>query len=374
MAKLPNYPGVSSFVDRHGVTRYKFRKAGLKPATIPGQPGTPQFDAAYEAAAFGLPIPRKAAEVILHPSAAAVHKTPPASLNACWAKLRERPKFQKLEPATRYQYTYLIEAWLAEPVGSAQRGEGPVAELRPRHIQDSLDKMSASNSVITRLMIKKLMKEARLQDWIEFDPTYGTEPVERDTQPREAWPAHICARFESCWALGTSARTAYELAKWLGVRRSDIARMRWDQMVTKIIDGEPVEGFDFVQFKGRNRKGAFSKFHPISPMLAEALAPLDRTTGTVLVNRHGKPYNMNSIGAAMWGEWCPKAGIPRGYTLHGLRYAMGGMLADAGATAHESRDSLGHATFKEANNYSRTRDQARTSTSGMRKVVKMVRG
>lgn len=367
--KHPGYPGVSSFTDRHGVTRYKFRKTGLKPATIPGQPNTPQFDAAYEAAVFGTVV-RKTAVVIQHPRSA--H---PASLNACWAKVRLRPKFLKLEPATRTQYSYLIEAWLDEAMdGGGKRGEGPVADLRPRHIQDSLDKMSPSNSIILRLLIKKLTKEARLQDWIEFDPVYGTEPVERDSIPREAWPHHICALYEKHWPIGTSARTAYELAKWLGTRRSDVALVRWDQLVTKIIDGEPVEGFDFVQFKGRNRKGAFSKFHPISPMLSEALEPLDRSTETVLVTRYGTPYKMNSLGRMMRSFWCPLAGIPGGYTLHGLRFAMGAFLADAGATAHESRDVLGHSTFKEANNYARARDQARTSTAGMRKVVKMVRG
>ena len=76
------------------------------------------------------------------------------------------------------------------------------------------------------------------------------------------------------WPIGTTARTAYELARWLGTRRSDVALVRWDQLVTRIVKGQPVEGFEFVQFKGRRKKAAFAKFHPISPMLAEALAPL----------------------------------------------------------------------------------------------------
>ena len=367
--KHPDYPGVSSFTDNRGAIRWRFRKAGLKTSYLPGDPHTAEFDAAYQAAAEGRVV-GKTAEVIRHPRAAFPH-----SLNACWQKVKERPKFQRLDPATRYQYSYLIEDWLNEPMGDGmKRGDGPVSDLRPRHIQDSLDQRTASNSTILKVMIKKLMKEARLQDWIEFDPTYGTEAVERDSKEREAWPPHICAKYEAHWPIGTSARTAYELAKWLGTRRSDVALARWDQLVTKIIDGEAVEGFDFVEFKGRNRKGTFTKFHPISPMLAEALAPLDRSTGTVLVNRFGKPYRLNSVSQMMWSHWCPLAGIPRGYTMHGLRFAMGGMLADAEATAHESKDVLGHATFKEANRYARPRDQAKAATGGMRKVVRMVRG
>jgi integrase len=365
--KHSDYPGASSFVVK-GNTYWRFRKTGLKPVVLPGQPHTPAFDAAYQAAIEGRTV--KKADVVKHPRAA--H---PASLNACWMKVKARPKFDKLDPLTRYQYTYLVEDFLTESIDGMKRGDGPVSDLRPRHIQDYLDRLSPSNSTVLRVVLKKMMKEAIRQEWIEYDPTYSTETVERDNDAGfKAWPPHYCALFEQRWPIGSTPRTAYELARWLGARRSDVALVRWDQMVTKIIDRVPVEGFEFVQFKGRNKKGAFAKFHPISPMLADALAPLDRSTGTVLVNRKGRPMKMASISQAMKQTWAPAAGIPRGFTLHGLRKAMGSMLADAGASLHESRDVLGHATYKEVANYNKGRDQAISATRGNRAIVKLVRG
>ena len=79
--------------------------------------------------------------------------------------------------------------------------------------------------------------------------------------------------------IGSTPRTAYEIAKWTGLRVSDIVRLRWDMLVTKVIDGEPVEGFEFVEFKGRNRANAYRKFHPMTPMLEHVRAGIQYALG-----------------------------------------------------------------------------------------------
>jgi hypothetical protein len=48
MIKLPQY--VQAFVDRHGHSRFYFRRAGYKRTTLPGMPWTPTFMGAYEQA------------------------------------------------------------------------------------------------------------------------------------------------------------------------------------------------------------------------------------------------------------------------------------------------------------------------------------
>ena len=217
------------------------------------------------------------------------------------------------------------------------------------------------------------MKCAIREEWIEYSPCEGAERPDTKTKGKQAWPPHICAKYEAHHPIGTAPRTAYELAKWLGTRRSDVASVRWDQQVTKIIKGKPVEGFEFVQFKGRNLESAFPKFHPITPMLAAALAPLDHTTETVLAQANGQPYKIKSMTAMMW-HWRRAAGIPSGYSLHGLRHAMGAMLADADATAVQTKDVMGHATIGEQDKYTKQRNQARAAADGMKAVVRLVKG
>lgn len=366
----PDYLFVSSFTDNRGIERWRFRKSGMKPVYLPGEPHTKPFDDAYQGAIEGRVV--KKAEVIRHPRAGYPH-----SLNACWNLVQETARWKRLDPESQLLYDRTIMDFLRKPAGNGMTvGDGPIDQFRPRHVAAALNMLAdkPATAKLLLVMLRKITKVAIIQEWIEYDPTYGIEPPENPSEGHKAWPPHICALFEKRWPIGTKARSAYELARWLGSRRSDVALVRWDQLVTKIIDGEAVDGFEFVQFKGRNRKGAFAKFHPIMPMLAEALAPLDRTTETVLARQDGKPYDIKSLTVMMWKIWTPQAGIPRGYSMHGLRHAMGAMLADAGATAHQSKDMLGHATMQEVDRYSKSRNQARGAVAGSRKVIRLVRG
>ncbi len=59
-------PYLSSFQDRHDRTRWRYRRSG-KTISIPGQPGEPDFEEAYQAAVEGRP--RRKAVVVAHPRA-----------------------------------------------------------------------------------------------------------------------------------------------------------------------------------------------------------------------------------------------------------------------------------------------------------------
>ena len=362
--KHPDYPRISSKVVR-GKIFWRFMN-GSRPL-LPGQPHTSEFDAAYKALTEGR-IVRKADVVRL---STAAH---PASLKAAWQKVQETAKWKKLDPKSQRLYTRYIEEFLEQPAGNGmKKGDGPIADFKARHVQEALDASTPVKAKMLMVVFKKMAKVAIRQDWIEYDPTAGAERPEIISESKDAWPPHVCAQFELRWPIGSRPRTAYEMAKWLGTRRSDVGSIRWDHLVTQIVDGKAVEGFKFVQYKGRNRKGAFAKFHPISPMLAEALSTLPRDTETVLAKPDGQPYQIEGLTTMMW-HWTRKAGIEKGYSFHGLRHTMGAMLADADASDVQTQDVLGHATISEQNKYKKGRNQARSAAAGMQAVVRLVRG
>lgn len=49
---------VDSFTDRHGKPRHYFRAGRGRRVRLPGEPGSAEFMAAYEAAAAGVTVPR----------------------------------------------------------------------------------------------------------------------------------------------------------------------------------------------------------------------------------------------------------------------------------------------------------------------------
>jgi integrase len=126
-----------------------------------------------------------------------------------------------------------------------------------------------------------------------------------------------------------------------------------------------IEGFEFVQHKGRKR--GKTMFLPLTPLLVAALAPLSRDTERVLVSRLGRTFSDNGLTQAMV-DWARKAGIPEGYSMHGLRKSLGVKLAEADATTREIMEVLGHSSMEYAELYTREADRLRLAVKGMRKM------
>lgn len=84
-------PYLSSFKDRHGNTRWRFRRDG-KTISLLGQPGETQFEIAYEQALNGLAKPKRNA-VVAHPNASA-----PCSLGAAW-KIDQIRRVESIRPS-----------------------------------------------------------------------------------------------------------------------------------------------------------------------------------------------------------------------------------------------------------------------------------
>jgi integrase len=70
-------------------------------------------------------------------------------------------------------------------------------------------------------------------------------------------------------------------------------------------------------------------------------------------------------------QWCEKADIEPGYTMHGLRKALGIKLAEADASTRQIMESLGHSNIAFAELYSREASKIRLVVQAMDKVTKV---
>jgi integrase len=359
--KHPDYPGVSSMTDRHGKQRWRFRRGGHKDIMLPGEPHTPEFDAAWQAVIECQPLPHKGQVIRL--SAAAL----PETFKAAYVLLRKSQDWKDLDDRTRERDCRHIEKFLGYSDGL---GDCRVADLRRKHVRSYLATMADTPHAarVALKSIRKLVMTAIEEEWLDTDPTWQM----KYNPPRNGWPAwtaDMMDAFERHWPVGSPPRTAYALGLWLGNRASDVARLRWDHLVIKtiVVDGQAVtiEGFEFVQHKGRKR--GKTMFLPLTPLLVAALAPLSRDTERVLVSRLGRTFSDNGLTQAMV-DWARKAGIPEGYSMHGLRKSLGVKLAEADATTREIMEVLGHSSMEYAELYTREADRLRLAVKGMRKM------
>jgi integrase len=353
-----NRPYLSNYQDRHDKTRWRFRRDG-KTVSLKGEPGELEFEEAYSALLEGRE-PRRAV-VVSHPGA-----TVPKSFKDGWQRVLRTPEWIRLDQATKDKNTRLASDLMTMRVieeAPDQWGDMLVSDIRRRHLKDILGRLSATPHKAKHMLvaIRKIVAVALDEEWIEVDPSYGLK-FRPDYVGWRAWTTDEREKFEAHFAIGTTQRTCYAIALWLGNRRSDVATLRWDM-------------FDWKRGVVRleQEKGGKALVLPITPMLRDALAPLPRTGDTVLVTAYGKPFSAKSLTGTM-AHWTEKAGLPKGCTLHGLRKSLGKLLAEGGASTRQLMEVLGHDDIEHAELYSREASQAILAKDGMSKVTRLVQG
>jgi integrase len=119
------------------------------------------------------------------------------------------------------------------------------------------------------------------------------------------------------------------LARWTGQRQGDLLRLPWSAYDGKVI-------------RLRQSKTDVSVVIPVAKPLKAALDEAKRCrTGTIiLTNTEGHPWNADVFGAA-WRKACKAAGI-EGLTFHDLRGTAATRMAIAGATEPEIASVTGH--------------------------------
>ncbi len=334
MRDVKSFPYVQEYRDNRGRMRRYFRRKGVRIA-LSGEPGSPEFQAAYSAVLSGgaPPIASKAA---------------PSSIAALIASYYRSGEFKVLRPLTQKTTRHEL--------GKIERAHGTkrVEKLARRHIKDEMsllaaDRPDAANRFLRYLRL--ILEHAVELGWMEVNPARGVKRLRTGGDGFLEWPEELIAQYEAHWTLGTKQRLAFDLLLYAGQRRSDTAPMarnaaRKDEIrVVQQKTGAPL-------------------WIPMHPSLQASIAAAPSGGIYFLLTEYGKPFS-----TAGFGNWfraqCDAAGIPEGYAAHGLRKAAGRRLADAGCSAHQIMAVLGHKSLAEAERYTRGADQRRNAQAAI---------
>lgn len=321
-------PGVSSYRDRHGGLRWRYRYKGAQ-TSLKGQPGSAEFMASYNAAVAGH----------AKPEGAGAEFTGLGSNSWLIVKFYGSPEFAAYRPSTKDTMRRQFE-WLRK-----NHGDKPFVLIEARHVRMWMDaKRQTPNAANTMLKaLRNLSKFAVDRGYIKQDKIREVRKVKVKTDGYLAWTEDQIAAFEAHHKPGTRARLAFMLLLYTGQRKGDVHTLGPQHLK----DGR-------VRLK-QEKTGQAVDFAAPKPLLDE-LALWPKTNLAYLVTQTGAPFTKGGFGN--WFRDCVKEAGLSGVSSHGLRKSMARRLAEAGSSSHEIMAVTGHQTLAEVDRYTRSANRA----------------
>ncbi|WP_338662592.1 tyrosine-type recombinase/integrase [Pararoseomonas sp. SCSIO 73927] len=268
-------------------------------------------------------------------------KVLPGSLDALAVILYDSQDFRALRLSTQATYRRIIES-LRE-----KHGAKPVRLMEPRHIKPIMLEANGPTAANHRLKVLRLLLRFAVElGWLKMDPTRDVKRVKHKTKGYPAWTQEMVDAYRAHWPSGSMQRLALELLFHTGQRKSDVVLMGPKHLRSGVLSLTQVKTSEDVAM----------------PLHAEAaieiaLLPLgDRET--FLQTAYG-----NSISVKGFWAWfrkaCDAAGIPKGYSAHGIRKSMAARAAERGGSVKEIAAFTGHRTLGEIQRYTESADRVR---------------
>lgn len=339
-------PYTSTYVDRHGKERCRFRKGGFS-CSLP-HPSHPDYRRAYEAAKGGARLE--------------VARSAIGSIDALVARFYRSLAFRRGGEDWQRTVRRTLEPFREE------FGRDLVADFRPKDIEAILIAKMEKREAGGR-MVGGLSAAARLRDQLDRlfklavkDGDIAINPVGQASELPAAqgkgfhsWTEDEIARYQARYPLGTKARLALEILLWTGLRRGDAIRLGPQHLR----DGR------IRMTAGKTGKVVDLIAAPDLLATIEAMPAVGLTT--FLVTDYGRPFTVAGFGG-WFRDRCDKAGLPL-CTAHGLRKALARRAADLGATQQQLKAVGQWSSDRDVATYTAASEQRGLADAALSKVI-----
>ena len=335
MRRPPKF--VHGYIDRHGKSRFYFRRAGFKKIPLSGLPWSPEFMAAYETALAST----QRIEI-------GASRTNPGTINALVVTYCKSDGWHALAADTQKTRLRIIEKF------RAQHGDKRVALLRREHILKMLGAIGKPSAKRHWLKAIRGLLRSAVPGMRRDDPTEGIANIKLPkSKGHHTWTDDEIDQYRAHWPLGTQQRLVMEFALETASRRGEVVRLGPQHVKNGRIRIERTHGSNDVDI-------------PMSPELQAACDAMPKAHLTYIVTAYGKPRSKYGLGND-FAKWATEAGVPAHCRMHGLK--KGGMrrLAEAGGTAHELMAISGHRTLSEVQRYTEDANRKLLADTGMAK-------
>lgn len=338
--KATRYPYVSSFPDRHGKRRYRFRRKGFDTHYFKAPHGTQAFDQEYAACLSAIPTPIGAGRIKF------------GSVSDVIARYYADNAFLDLRPATQVVYRGVLERF------RSAFGDDPMQRFDAERIARLMTDMRHKPHAAARLrkLLTQLFVIARRAKIVPFgfDPVKDTKAPKAESDGYHRWTEVELASFEATYPLGTKPRLAFALLLYGAQRSGDVRLMTHET----IADGR----IRLSQSKTSNAVDV-----PVVTPLRDALDAGPLGERLLLETKCGDPFTPKGF-YGMLKKACIKAGIPH-CAPHGLRKSAARRCREAGCTDEEGMAITGHKSVREYRRYAGDESHGDRADAAMTKVM-----
>ena len=314
---------------------WRFRR-GDRNSPLPGQPGDPEFFAAYAA--------------ILEQEDRVAERKEAEKHTFDWLcdRYLASEEFKALSASTQTDYQRTIDERL-RPVLGPERYDS-IKRSTIKKVRDSYASQQRTAHKVKQ-MASRLYSWAEEEDLLPanfINPAAGIKKLKGKAKHIEVWSDEEIALFLA--HAPERLRTVVLVALFTGQRAEDIATMDWKQ----------VQGLDSDRPMIRVRQSKTDQMLTIAchPQLRDHLKKIKTTFGGPIARGiNGRPTNANALSSAIGRAVGDIDGMPS-RSLHGLRYAAAGRLEAVGCTVVEITSIIGHRTYQMAMQYMSQRRNA----------------
>ena len=291
-------PYLNIFPDRHGKIRVYFRRGGFS-RPLPTKLGSPEFNTAYSRALLESSKPRRFRVV------------PKGSVSEAIEMYLNSSQYKRHRESTRR--TYRIELDKIRELHGARL----LRDLKRKHVYRLMDDLADRPNQANKFLrfMGMICRFALTRDLLDVDPTAGIKKLKLPGDGFKDWSEKLIERYQLFWPVGTKQRLAFDLALYTGQRRSDIVKMHRNHIDDDVI-------------RVKQHKTGVQLEILLHPELIASIAATKPTGLFLLETKYNRPYSPKGFGGS-FRKWASIAGIPVGYSLHGLRKSCCRRLAEA---------------------------------------------
>jgi integrase len=320
---------VNEYVDRTGKLRRYFRRGSTR-GPLPGDAGSPEFMAAYQALLGDKP---------------ALTTKISGSLGLLITEFYASRAFRNLKRSSKQTYRAALEP-LAKVHGHRT---ARITHKQAEKLIADIGETKPSMANLTKRVLQAVYKYAVKANWVDANPIIGIDPFKGGTH--HTWTEGELQTFEKRWPLGTRQRLAYALLLYTGQRVGDVAKMNRGD----VVGGE----LHVIQQK------TGTELHlPFAAEIQKALAAYPAKGLTLIGREDGKPMTRAGLTRFM-ADAIAEAGLPAKCVSHGLRKAAMRRLAEAGKTTKQIAAVSGHKSLREVERYTDAAEQRRLAQDAM---------